>query len=271
MANAQEEMPQITPGERKAPRKKDAGPRAVGVLQLAANGKASLVPIAILVDGKFWDATAYKADPIPMALEPGTVYEAERAGNSLGLFTVNSALHSNAVNVQSPWLGTGSWVPEGSEKPKTALTAEKAPIGIETTDEPPRLTRRESPPQPSAPTPAPASAPPNTAGGSASPGKTSSKTESNPSSPAPSSSPPAPAGNPKSGDAKPARRQTSKRPFRSRLLTAGPTKRAGRDYAAGSRSRRSPTRMFPATASRGQRPHPRPPRKTELPPPPTKL
>ena len=203
MANAQEEMPQITPGERKAPRKKDAGPRAVGVLQLAANGKASLVPIAILVDGKFWDATAYKADPIPMALEPGTVYEAERAGNSLGLFTVNSALHSNAVNVQSPWLGTGSWVPEGSEKPKTALTAEKAPIGIETTDEPPRLTRRESPPQPSAPTPAPASAPPNTAGGSASPGKTSSKTESNPSSPAPSSSPPAPAGNPKSGDAKP--------------------------------------------------------------------
>ena len=203
MANAQEEMPQITPGERKAPRKKDAGPRAVGVLQLAANGKASLVPIAILVDGKFWDATAYKADPIPMALEPGTVYEAERAGNSLGLFTVNSALHSNAVNVQSPWLGTGSWVPEGSEKPKTALTAEKAPIGIETTDEPPRLTRRESPPQPSAPTAAPASAPPNTAGGSASPGKTSSKTESNPSSPAPSSSPPAPAGNSKSGDAKP--------------------------------------------------------------------
>ena len=203
MANAQEEMPQITPGERKAPRKKDAGPRAVGVLQLAANGKASLVPIAILVDGKFWDATAYKADPIPMALEPGTVYEAERAGNSLGLFTVNSALHSNAVNVQSPWLGTGSWVPEGSEKPKTALTAEKAPIGIETTDEPPRLTRRGSPPQPSAPTPAPASAPPNTAGGSASPGKTSGKTESNPSSPAPNSSAPAPAGNPKSGDAKP--------------------------------------------------------------------
>ena len=112
---AQEERPQITPGERKAPRKKDAGPRAVAVLQLAANGKASLVPIAILVGGKFWDATAYKADPVPMALEPGTVYEAERAGSSLGLFTVNSALHSNAVNVQTPWIGTGSWVPAGTE------------------------------------------------------------------------------------------------------------------------------------------------------------
>ena len=171
-ARAQEERPQITPGERKAPRKKEAGPRAVAVLQLAANGKATLVPIAILVDGKFWDATAYKADPIPMALEPGTVYEAERAGSSLGLFTVSSALHSNAVNVQSPWLGTGTWVPEGSEKPKAALTAEKAPVGIETTDEPPRLTRTGSQPpvQPANTSP---STPQNTSGGSANSGQTS--------------------------------------------------------------------------------------------------
>ena len=75
-AAAQDERPQITPGERKAPRKKEAGPRALAVLQLAANGKATLVPIAILVNGKFWDATEYKANPVPMALEPGTVYEA---------------------------------------------------------------------------------------------------------------------------------------------------------------------------------------------------
>ena len=80
-----------------------------------ANGKVSLVPIAILIDGKFWDASAYKADPVPMALDPGTVYEGERAGSSLGLFTVSSALHSNAVNALSPWLGTGKWVPAGSE------------------------------------------------------------------------------------------------------------------------------------------------------------
>lgn len=200
-AYAQEERPQITPGERKAPRKKDAGPRAVGVLQLAANGKASLVPIAILVDGKFWDATAYKADPVPMALESGTVYEAERAGSSLGLFTVNSALHSNAANVQTPWLGTGSWVPEGSEKPKTALTAEKAPIGIDATDEPPRLTRRGSQPtiQPANTT----SAPPTNTSGSTPPGQDKSKTGSDtiPSAPKPPAS--APPSDPKPGDAKP--------------------------------------------------------------------
>ena len=140
-AEAQEERPQITPGEMKVGKKKDVGPRAVGVLEMTASGKKALVPIAIRVNGQFWDASAYKADPIPMALDPGTVYEAERAGSSLGLFTVNSALHSTAANAQTPWIATGSWIPAGSETPKTALTAETAPVGIDATDQPPRLTR----------------------------------------------------------------------------------------------------------------------------------
>ena len=103
-------------------------------------GKASLVPIAILMNGKFWDATAYKADPVPMALESGTVYEAERSGSSLGLFTVGSALHSNAPNTQAPWIGTGTWKPTGTEEPKAALKANTTPVGIESDDAPPRLT-----------------------------------------------------------------------------------------------------------------------------------
>jgi len=138
---AQEERPQITPGERKVPRKKEAGPRALAVLQLAANGKATLVPITILTNGKFYDATAYKADPVPMALESGTVYEAERTGSSFGLFTVNSALHSNAANVQSPWIGTGKWLPAGADEGTKTLKAEAVPVGIDTSDEPPRLTK----------------------------------------------------------------------------------------------------------------------------------
>jgi hypothetical protein len=164
---AQEERPQITPGERKVPRKKDAGPRAVAVLRLTANSKASLVPVAILVGGKFWDATAYKADPVPMALEPGTVYEAERAGNSLGLFTINSALHSNGVNLESPWIGTGAWLPAGSQTPGKALKAETAPAGIDTSDQPPRLTRnpaKESSTATPESSPAPPSSPPSPSG-----------------------------------------------------------------------------------------------------------
>src|SRR5271165_5062093 len=153
-AGAQEERPQITPGERKVAKKKDAGPRAVGVLQMGANGKVSLVPIAILIGGKFWDASAYKADPVPMALEPGTVYEAERNGSSLGLFTVNAALHSRAVNAQTPWIATGKWVPGGSESAKNAVKAETVPVGIDNSD-PPRLTR--DPQKQTKPTSAPAS------------------------------------------------------------------------------------------------------------------
>ena len=141
VATAQEERPQITPGERKVPRKKEAGPRAVGVLQMAANGKTSLIPVAILVNGKFWDASAYKADPVPMALETETVYEAQRAGSSLGLFTVSSALHSNAANLVSPWIGTGKWVPNGSDTASKALKAESVPAGIDKGEGPPRLTR----------------------------------------------------------------------------------------------------------------------------------
>ncbi len=138
---AQEERPQINPGERKPSRKKDAGPRALGILQLAPNGKASLVPIAILVDGKFWDASAYKADPVPMSLDSGVVYEAERAGGSLGLFTVGSALHSNSPNAPAPWIATGAWRPVGTEPTTTGIKVENTPVGLEDADAPPRLTR----------------------------------------------------------------------------------------------------------------------------------
>jgi hypothetical protein len=159
---AQEERPQIPFGERKPAVKKDLGPRALGLLRLTASGKTSLAPIAILINGKFWDATAYKAGPVPMALEPGTVYEGERAGRSLGLFTVASPLHSNAVNAQSPWIATGTWLPEGTEEPNKPLKAETVPAGIDTSDAPPRLTRnppKESPPSSGAPASPPASAP----------------------------------------------------------------------------------------------------------------
>ena len=217
---AQEELPQITPGERKIPKKKDADPRAVAVLQLTATGKASLVPITILVGGKFWDATAYKADPVPMALESGTVYEAERTGNSEGLFTVNGALHSNSPNVSAPWIGTGTWAPAGAEKPKTALKAETVPVGIDTSDAPPRLTRsggaaKETPPA----SPAQSSAP-------QSPSGQSDKSSPSQSPPPPSGSTPnapAPPNDSKPSDAKKAdAKPTDAKPPESKTPEAKP-------------------------------------------------
>ncbi len=92
------DVPQEKPPEAK--KKPVKGPRAVAVLQLTG-GKATLIPIAILVDGKFHDASEYKADPVPMALDSGTVYEAEDSGDSLGLFTVSGALHSKTPGARA--------------------------------------------------------------------------------------------------------------------------------------------------------------------------
>jgi hypothetical protein len=137
---AQDEPPQII--VREGPKtKKDNGPRALGLLQLSSNGKATLVPVAILINGKFYDASAYKADPVPMALDAGTVYEAERSGDSLGLFTLNGALHSRDPNSQTPWVATGSYLPNGSVAPRRGRKAESVPVGLENDEGPPRLTR----------------------------------------------------------------------------------------------------------------------------------
>jgi hypothetical protein len=128
-----------------------------------------------------------------MALETGTVYEGVRTGSSLGLFTVDGALHSTTANSQSPWIGTGQWLAAGAEVKKTTLKAEDVPVGIETSDGPPRLSRGGSgagatPPATTAPTTAPpgttspTSAPQNPPAGSSqpSPGSTAPKAESKP-------------------------------------------------------------------------------------------
>jgi len=212
---AQEERPQITPGERKVPRKKDAGPRAMGVLQIAENGKATLLPVFVLVDGKYYDATDYKADPIPMALDSDIVYEGTRTGNSLGLFTVSSALHSRSPNSSSPWIATGKWVPVGSEPAKTALKAEAVPVGIDASDGPPRLTRNtaDAPKVPRASTiPAtagstPATAPPANPPATVPPSSTGSSQAPVPSAPASNPAPSTPSsstGPAQTSDSKPA-------------------------------------------------------------------
>lgn len=179
--SAQQDTPEIKPLEKTFNKKKDQGPRAVALMQLASNGKATLVPVVIRIGGKFYDATEYKANPVPMALESGTVYEAERTGKSLGLFTVGGALHSNSVNAAIPWIGTGLWLPEGTEAPKTERKAESVPVGIESEDAPPRLTKSGTQKSTQPETPAPASqAPSTTPGPEKKPSSESKPTATNP-------------------------------------------------------------------------------------------
>jgi hypothetical protein len=139
---------------KKAP--KTSGPRALAVLQLAANGKAHLVPVTIMIDGKFYDAGAYKADPVPMALQSETVYEALKTGDPQGLFTVSGALH----NDKNGWIGDGKWRSTAqieAEKAKRKAAQEKLEQKAPEVEKgPPKLKRGK----PSADEPPVSSAPP---------------------------------------------------------------------------------------------------------------
>jgi len=157
-----EDIPQEKPAE---PKKKSVkGPRAVGLYEVNASGKGMLIPIAILVDGKFYDASAYKADPVPMALDSGTVYEVEQSGDSQGLFTVSGALHSKNPGSANAWVAAGSYLPNGTEVAKATHKAEDVPVGLDNSDSdaPPRLTRGKAskPAAPANPSPTPASGTP---------------------------------------------------------------------------------------------------------------
>jgi hypothetical protein len=195
LSAAQESTPEIVPLKRERRTKKDLGPRALGLLRMTPSGKATLIPVMIEINGKFYDASAYKADPVPMALESGIVYEGEKTGTALGLFTINSALHSLAANADVPWLATGAWLAAGAQAPKSGMRAEVVPKGIETTDAPPRLTKSETgasaapattPKGTTPPTTPPSAAPPTT---STSPSPAGSSPSATP--PATSTSPPA--------------------------------------------------------------------------------
>jgi hypothetical protein len=121
------------------------GPRALGLILLSPKGKARLTPIAIMVDGKFFDAGAYKGTPVPMALDFGVVYEGFRTGVSQGLFTITQPGQLNHV-----WMAEGTWLPAGAKPPETGKKYE-TPV-IEDKDAPPKLHRREEKPaEPSEP------------------------------------------------------------------------------------------------------------------------
>jgi hypothetical protein len=113
----------------------DKGPRAIGLVQLLPKGsKGRLVPIAIMLDGKFYDAGSYKAAPVPMALDFDTVYEGFRAGISQGIFTVTQPGQLNHV-----WIAEGTWLPAGMKAPEKSKKY-STPV-IEDKDAPPVLHR----------------------------------------------------------------------------------------------------------------------------------
>src|ERR1035438_4514703 len=66
------------------------GPRAIAVVEFLPGGGTRLVPVALWIDGRFYDASLYGAHPEPMALEPETLYQALAYGEPAGWFTVTT-------------------------------------------------------------------------------------------------------------------------------------------------------------------------------------
>ena len=83
--------------------RKAKGPRALALVEWPANGGSPrVIPVTILVDGRYYDASIYKADPVPMALEPGNVYEVEQSGASIGMVTLTGCAPGEQMARGSP-------------------------------------------------------------------------------------------------------------------------------------------------------------------------
>lgn len=126
------------------PKKKQRSARAVALIEWHKDAKGllapRLVPIALLWENKYYDAGLYEASPRPMALEPGTIYEATRSGVPAGLFTVRGAFEQRDI-----WYGEGLWAAGATLSSKSASSD----------DERPRLSRSSSQSASTAPPQAP--------------------------------------------------------------------------------------------------------------------
>ena len=114
------------------------GTARAGTGPALAKGKARIIPIAIMMDGKFYDAGSYKAAPVPMALDFGIVYEGFRSGVSQGVFTITQPGQLNHV-----WIAEGTWLPAGAIDPNKHKKYSAPVIEDEDKNGPPVLHRRQ--------------------------------------------------------------------------------------------------------------------------------
>jgi len=113
---------QQPPVSQASPKKSRRGPRAIAVVEFLPGGGTRLVPVALWIDNRFYDASLYGANPQPMALEPDTVYEATNYGEPVGLFTVTTP-----EELKGSWIAQGKWSPRRPLDEQLAQQAAKQP------------------------------------------------------------------------------------------------------------------------------------------------
>ncbi|HEV2112518.1 MAG TPA: hypothetical protein VGR50_00130, partial [Terriglobales bacterium] len=137
--------------------------RALAVVEFISGKPVKLEPVTIFTNGDFQDATLYQAGPVPMALEPGTQYEVQRAGVPQGLFTIQQPEQE-----KDAWYAKGRWTTQSqiaaaeaakAAQAKAAEARKPRPLILEKDDRPvlrraPKSEREPASPPPSVP-PAP--------------------------------------------------------------------------------------------------------------------
>ena len=152
------------------------GPRGIAVIEFAhapaagqpPSGTAKLLPVTIFYSGAYHDASLYEATPEPMAVQTGTVYEVQRDGEALGLFTTTMPRQD-----ADWWYALGNWQPNLPESAASKAPEKKSGgfINPASNDERPILKRGSSSQQQSSAPPAAGNAPtasPSSSGSSSS-------------------------------------------------------------------------------------------------------
>ena len=101
-----------------------------------------LTPVAIRVEGRYYDAELFQAQPEPFAIDPGVLYDVLKNGEAIGTFTIGAAREHNNV-----WYGTGSFEKKGAKEQSAKAAPTKPATPAEPEDERPKL-RRGAPPPP---------------------------------------------------------------------------------------------------------------------------
>jgi len=131
-----------------AQRKKESGPRAVAVVSWNGDdptptpGTSVLTPVAIRVEGRYYDAELYQAQPEPLAVDPGVVYDVLKSGDVIGTFTVGAPRERDGM-----WYGTGAFEKKGAKEQAAKRAPPKPAAPAQPEDERPKL-RRGAPPPP---------------------------------------------------------------------------------------------------------------------------
>jgi hypothetical protein len=146
-----------------AQRRKAHKLRATALVEVTTDAKGvsvtHVVPITVLDDGQFQDASTYKASPRPMALEDGIVYEAQTSGIPVANATILSGANSNGWTALGRWQIVTAPVKKPDASPSVSAPNDDRPILHRATGSAPDSSAPSSASAPSSGSPVPSATP----------------------------------------------------------------------------------------------------------------